>query len=94
MRVLVSLTTFTVPVLGAISWYGADISSVPIVEASGITYKDTNGAAGSFESIAAAHGMNAARIRLWTAGQYNTAFGLSMGKVAVILIALGRGTRF
>jgi len=64
----------------ALTWRGADISSVPIVEAAGITYKDTNGVAGKFENIAYAHGMNTARVRLWTTGQYNTTFGLALGK--------------
>ena len=65
----------------ALTWRGADISSVPVVEAAGVTYRDTTGATGKFENILAAHGMNTARVRVWTAGQYNTAFALSLGKV-------------
>jgi len=69
----------------ALVWRGADISSVPVVEAAGITYKDTNGATGKFENILKAHGANAVRIRVWTAGTYNTAFALSLAKVAPTL---------
>ncbi|KAH7103425.1 arabinogalactan endo-1,4-beta-galactosidase [Auriculariales sp. MPI-PUGE-AT-0066] len=59
---------------------GADISSVPVVEAAGITYKETTGASGKYENIIKAHGANAVRIRVWTAGTYNTAFALSLAK--------------
>jgi len=78
--VLCTLAGYT-GVANSLAWRGADISSVPVVEAAGISYKDTNGAAGKFENIMKAHGANAARVRIWTAGTYNTAFALSLAKV-------------
>ncbi|EJD50129.1 arabinogalactan endo-1,4-beta-galactosidase [Auricularia subglabra TFB-10046 SS5] len=65
---LLPVLAFAASALGLV-WRGADISSVPVVEQAGTTYKDTNGASGKFEAIAKAHGMNTARVRIWTAGQ-------------------------
>lgn len=75
----------------ALTYKGADISSVPVSEAAGTTFKDTNGVAGKAETILAAHGMNTARVRLWTAGTYNLAYGLALGKVRNTLFRT-RGT--
>ena len=63
----------------ALTYKGADISSVPIVEADGITYTD-GGSAKAFENIIVNHGANTARVRVWTSGTYDTAFALAMGK--------------
>ena len=63
----------------ALTYKGADISSVPIVEADGITYTD-GGSSKAFENIIVNHGANTARVRVWTSGTYDTAFALAMGK--------------
>jgi hypothetical protein len=63
----------------ALTYRGADISSVPVVEATGIHYTD-GGSSKAFENIVVAHGANAARVRVWTSGQYNTVFALALGK--------------
>jgi arabinogalactan endo-1,4-beta-galactosidase len=67
------------PFTRALTYRGADISSVPVVEAAGIKYTD-GGTTKAFENIMTAHGGNTARVRVWTAGTYNTAFAISMGK--------------
>lgn len=77
LAALLSLTTAAT----ALTWKGADISSIPVSEAAGTTFKDTNGVAGKAENILKAHGLNTARVRIWTAGTYNLAFGLALGKV-------------
>jgi arabinogalactan endo-1,4-beta-galactosidase len=64
-----------------LTYHGADISSLTVVESAGHTYKDTNGATGKMETILKAHGMNTARVRIWTSGQYSTSYGLALGKV-------------
>ena len=63
----------------AITYQDADISSLTVVENSGINYKDS-GQTLAFETILKNHGMNAARVRIWTAGQYNLQYGLALGK--------------
>lgn len=81
LAVLFSLTTAA----SALTYKGADISSIPVSEAAGTTFKDTSGNAGKAETILASHGMNTARVRIWTAGTYNLAFGLALGKVRIDL---------
>lgn len=63
----------------ALTYKGADISSVPEVEAAGITYTD-GGSAKAFENIIVDHGANTARVRVWTSGTYDTDFAIAMGK--------------
>ncbi|VDC05486.1 unnamed protein product [Peniophora sp. CBMAI 1063] len=63
----------------ALTYKGADISSVPEVEAAGITYTDS-GSAKAFEKIIVDHGANTARVRVWTSGTYDTDFAIAMGK--------------
>lgn len=63
----------------ALTYHGADISSLIIVEGQGHSFSD-NGQVMPFEKIMTAHGGNAARVRVWTAGDYNTAYALSMAK--------------
>lgn len=72
----------------ALTYKGADISSAKVVENSGISYKDVNGNAGALETILKNNGMNTARIRIWTAGTYNTAYGLALAKVSPILFTV------
>ena len=63
----------------ALTYHGADISSLTVVENSGIRYSD-GGSVGPFETILHNHGMNAARVQVWTAGQYNLNYALALGK--------------
>lgn len=63
----------------ALTYRGADISSVPLVEAAGVSYTD-GGSVTKFETIIKNHGANTARIRLWTAGTYDLAYGLAYAK--------------
>jgi len=65
----------------ALIYRGADISSLLLVEQAGVTYTDVDGVPGKFEDIVRLHGMNAARVRVWTTGTYNLTYALEMGKV-------------
>ncbi|VDB84601.1 unnamed protein product [Peniophora sp. CBMAI 1063] len=64
--------------VSALTYKGADISSVPVVEQS-LHYTD-NGAQTAFETIIKNHGANAARVRVWTAGTYSTQFAIDLGR--------------
>ena len=80
MLVLLPLFLFSFSWLAtALTYHGADISSLTVVEHSGVSYKDS-GQTLPFETILKNHGMNAARVRIWTAGQYNLQYGLALGK--------------
>lgn len=68
-------------VASALTYRGADISSVPQVEARGIRYSD-NGSQQPFERIIVNHGANLARIRVWTAGDSNLNVALALAKRA------------
>ncbi|PCH40845.1 glycoside hydrolase family 53 protein [Wolfiporia cocos MD-104 SS10] len=63
----------------ALTYRAADISSLIVVEDDGISYSD-NGVTLPFEDILVDHGMNTARIRVWTAGQYDLDYGLALAK--------------
>ena len=63
----------------SLTFRGADISSVAVVEQQGHQIND-NGQTKPFENIITAHGANIARVRVWTAGQYNLQYALTMGK--------------
>lgn len=72
-------TTSTSIPAGKLTYRGADISSLTMLESSGIKYSD-NGQTLAFETILKNHGMNTARIRIWTAGTYNLNYGLALAK--------------
>ncbi|KAI0720349.1 arabinogalactan endo-1,4-beta-galactosidase [Cerioporus squamosus] len=63
----------------ALTYHGADISSLAVVEKQGVRYSD-NGQGQPFETILKNHGMNAARIRIWTTGDYNLQYGLALAR--------------
>ncbi|KAL4249699.1 Arabinogalactan endo-beta-1,4-galactanase [Abortiporus biennis] len=63
----------------ALTYKGSDLSSLAVVERNGVTFKD-NGKTTPFETILKNHGSNAARIRIWTAGDYNLNYGLALAK--------------
>ncbi|KDQ58809.1 glycoside hydrolase family 53 protein [Jaapia argillacea MUCL 33604] len=66
----------------ALSYHCADFSSLPVLEASGQTYTDY-GIVKPYEDILASRGTNLARIRVWTAGDYNLTASLALAKRAV-----------
>lgn len=68
-----------VSVASALTYRAADISSLIVVEDSGISYSQ-NGVTKPFEDILVDNGMTAARVRIWTAGQYDLSYGLALGK--------------
>ncbi|KAI0314761.1 arabinogalactan endo-1,4-beta-galactosidase [Amylostereum chailletii] len=70
---------FLCSLAAALTYKGADISSVAIVEGQGVHYTDA-GATKAFEKIIVSHGANTARIRVWTAGDYNTNYAIAMAK--------------
>ncbi|KZT28117.1 glycoside hydrolase family 53 protein [Neolentinus lepideus HHB14362 ss-1] len=59
----------------------ADFSSLLVNEAAGITYTDS-GVSEKFDTVLARHGTNLARIRVWTAGDYNLPQALVIAKRA------------
>lgn len=68
-----------IPASLALTYHGADISSLPVVENAGIKYSD-NGSQKPFETILKNHGLNAARVRVWTKGQYDQNYALALAK--------------
>ncbi|KAG5732242.1 putative arabinogalactan endo-1,4-beta-galactosidase A [Termitomyces sp. T112] len=81
---IVSLLTVLASVQ-ALTYRGADFSSLVNLENSGITYKDS-GVTAKFETILKNHGANLARIRIWTStsnSQYSLNYGLALAKRAV-----------
>jgi arabinogalactan endo-1,4-beta-galactosidase len=68
----------------ALTYRGADFSSLAVLEASGHTYQDSSSSAKTpFEHILSGHGTNLARIRIWTdQAQYSLNYGLSLAKRA------------
>ncbi|KAI0832654.1 arabinogalactan endo-1,4-beta-galactosidase [Trametes gibbosa] len=63
----------------ALTYKAADISSLVVVENSGVRYTD-GGKVTPFETIIRNHGANTVRVRVWTAGQYNLQYGLALAK--------------
>ncbi|CAK5278370.1 unnamed protein product [Mycena citricolor] len=74
------------PVARALTYHGADISSLINLEKSGTTYHDSATSSTKLETILAAHGANLARIRIWTStndADYSLNYGLALAKRAV-----------
>jgi len=63
----------------ALTYHGVDLSSLLLVEGQGVTFTDA-GKVAPFETILKSHGCNTARIRVWTAGQYDLSYGLKLAK--------------
>jgi arabinogalactan endo-1,4-beta-galactosidase len=68
--------------VAALTYKSADISSLLVEEAAGKSYKDLNGNTAKLETILAGQGMNLARIRVWTAGDYIYQNALTIAKRA------------
>lgn len=80
-RVLLLFGTLLSAAVHALDFRCADFSSLPVVEAAGVTYSDA-GVTEKFETILANHGATMARIRVWTAGDYNLTVALATAKRA------------
>ncbi|KAJ7481612.1 glycoside hydrolase family 53 protein [Mycena latifolia] len=87
-----SLSTFLlsiglVPCIShALTYHGADFSSLVNLENAGRVYHDSATSSTKFETILAAHGTNLARIRIWTStnnADYSLTYGLALAKRAV-----------
>lgn len=78
MRLLLLLLTSITSSL-ALTYRGSDFSSLAIVERNGVSFSD-NGKVTPFETILKNHGSNAARVRIWTAGDYTLSYGLQLAK--------------
>lgn len=81
MLLFLAMIWLSICLVNGLRYHGADISSMLLVEADGVKFTDTNGQQNGLEDILRNNGMNAARVRLWTSGTYNTTYGLAMGKV-------------
>lgn len=69
----------------ALTYRGADISSLLIEEDAGIAYKNLNGQTQALESILADNGVNSIRQRLWvnpSDGSYDLDYNLKLAKRA------------
>ncbi|KAF8875399.1 endogalactanase [Gymnopilus junonius] len=77
---------FLTPLSWALQYHGADFSSLINLESSGLVYKDSSSAPGAkFETILHNHGVNLARIRVWTStnnADYSLNYGLALAKRA------------
>lgn len=88
MRLFKLLALSVLPLLSpvqALTYRGADFSSLVNLENSGRVYKDS-GTTTKFETILKNRGANLARIRIWTStssSQYSLAYGLALAKRAV-----------
>ncbi|KAJ7291161.1 endogalactanase [Mycena rebaudengoi] len=85
MRFSLSALLLCITASHALTWHGADFSSVANLESAGRVYRD-NGVVTKLETILANHGTNLARIRIWTStsnSQYSLAYGLALAKRAV-----------
>jgi arabinogalactan endo-1,4-beta-galactosidase len=83
MRFLLFLLAVWLPLTQALTYKGADISSLINLENSGIRFFDGSTTATPFETIMKNHGANIARVRVWTSNstsQYSLAYGLQMAK--------------
>ncbi|KAF9007307.1 arabinogalactan endo-1,4-beta-galactosidase [Hymenopellis radicata] len=82
---LLSLVALLAPLTEvlAISYRGADISSLALLEEGGTTYS-AGGSVEPLETILASYGANLARIRIWTddASDYNLDYGLALAQRA------------
>ena len=72
---------------GALTYHGADFSSLTLLTNSGQKYYDSSisSSAVAFETILAHHGVNLARIRIWTStndNDYSLNYGLALAKKA------------
>ncbi|KAF7763524.1 CAZyme family GH53 [Agaricus bisporus var. burnettii] len=78
------LTLLITQLTQALTYRGADFSSLAILESSGRTYQDSSSSSKRpFETILSSHGTNLARIRIWTGQEYSLDYGLRLARRAV-----------
>lgn len=82
---LFTSTLLALPVVAnaALTYRGADISSLLVEENAGIEYKNLNGEAQALEAILADNGVNSIRQRLWvnpSDGNYNLDYNVELAK--------------
>jgi arabinogalactan endo-1,4-beta-galactosidase len=77
---VIALVAFGLSLVSALQYRGADFSSLLLLEATAdIQYTASPTTAPQpFEQILHDYGVNLARIRIWTAGTYNLAYGLEL----------------
>ena len=78
---IVALCAGIAPVLGALQYSGADISSLLMLENQGRTFQSESGQEMPFEKIMAQAGANAARQRVWvnpSDGNYNLDYNVEL----------------
>ncbi|KAL9105558.1 MAG: hypothetical protein Q9227_009302 [Pyrenula ochraceoflavens] len=78
-------TAFFATCQAALTYKGADWSSLLVEEASGHSYKNTAGSTQPLETILKSSGVNTVRQRLWvnpSDGNYNIAYNIKLGKRA------------
>jgi len=71
--------------ISAVTYHGADFSSLINLEDSGLVYHDSATSSTAFEEILSIHGTNLARIRVWTStnsADYSLTYGLALAKRA------------
>ncbi|KAJ3897452.1 glycosyl hydrolase family 53-domain-containing protein [Lentinula edodes] len=87
MRIFFLATSILLPFAKCLTYHGADYSSLVNLENAGTTYKD-GGVTEKFDAILHNHGVNLARIRVWTSANnadYSLSYGLALAKRAVAL---------
>jgi arabinogalactan endo-1,4-beta-galactosidase len=86
MRITIAaLGLFAQHVSSAVTYVGADWSSVVVEERAGVVYKDVNGATKPLEQILKSNGIDTVRQRIWvdpTNGDYGTDYNLNIAKRA------------
>ncbi|KAH0833077.1 family 53 glycosyl hydrolase [Lanmaoa asiatica] len=82
--IVISFVAFGLSLVSALSYHGADFSSLPLLESTtGVQYTASSTAAVQpFETILSSYGANIARIRIWTTGTYDMTYGLQLAKRA------------
>ncbi|KAL0577635.1 hypothetical protein V5O48_004360 [Marasmius crinis-equi] len=84
---LIAMLAVLLPFASALTYHGADYSSLINLENAGRTFKD-NGTTAKFDAILAKRGVNLARIRIWTSNSdsnYSLNYGLQLAKRAKAL---------
>ncbi|KAI9934154.1 hypothetical protein ASPWEDRAFT_50155 [Aspergillus wentii DTO 134E9] len=83
MRSFLPLLSLPLLTTAALTYSGADISSLLVEEDAGISYKNLNGETEAFEKTLASNGVNTIRQRLWvnpSDGSYDLDYNLKLAK--------------
>lgn len=80
---LLAAASLLAPATAALTYRGADISSLIVEENSGISYKNSAGTTQVLETILSSAGINSVRQRVWvnpSDGNYNLAYNVKLAK--------------